>query len=158
METTAQRLNVHLVKLFNNVLRVEEAALRAHREGDLSLKEMHVIDTVALCQTSDKNRPTAIARELHVTPGTLTTAVNLLIKKGYLASVPDAKDKRSKRIVLTEKGEAANATHRRFHEEMVRGILSAMTEEETEIFLEGLANVDRFFDTTNDKNKERNTL
>lgn len=146
MDEKEQMMNRFLVQLLHDVLRIEEQSLSQHPEANLSLKELHVIDTVAHCQQTADNQPTRIAQRLGVTPGTLTTAINMLVKKGYLARTRDEKDGRIKRIALTEKGEHANIAHRRFHEEMVREVLHTLTPEESQIFVRGLDCVDKFFE------------
>ena len=86
-----------------------------------------------------------MAQRLGVTPGTLTTAVTLLEQKGYLLRTRVEKDRRVKRIELTERGRLANETHRAFHEEMVRQVLSELSEEDARVFMRGLESVSRFF-------------
>lgn len=147
MNEKEQAINRLLVQLFHDVLRIEEQHLGIGRSKvGLSLKELHVIDTVAHCQQTADNQPTRIAQRLGVTPGTLTTSINLLVKKGYLARTRDEKDGRIKRIALTEKGENANLAHRRFHEEMVQEVLHTLTPEESQTFVRGLDCVDKFFE------------
>ena len=50
-----------------------------------------------------------------------------------------------KRIALTDRGRLANETHRAFHEEMVRQVLSELSEEDARVFMRGLESVSRFF-------------
>ena len=46
-----------------------------------------------------------VARELNVTVGTLTIAVNNLVKKGYIQRMRSQEDRRVVLISLTEQGE-----------------------------------------------------
>ena len=74
----------------------------------------------AVCRAADHgtdNRATAIAAVQGVTAGTLTTAVNLLERKGYVERQRDEKDRRAVRILptpLARKAESAtgNSTER----------------------------------------------
>lgn len=85
------------------------------------------------------NRSTAIAAALGITAGTLTSAVNLLEKKGYLLRRRDERDKRVVHLLPTERGRAADARHRDFHRQMVAHVLDGLTDEEAECTLRALA-------------------
>ena len=92
MENRGKELNLFLVRVFNEILRTEERDL-AVRFEDLSLRELHLIEEVCRAEEEGRdNRATAIAAAQRVTAGTLTTAVTLLEKKGYLERRRDEKD------------------------------------------------------------------
>lgn len=145
MEQRRKALNRFLVEIFQEVLQTEELSLSAGGE-ELSLRELHLIE--AVCRAVDEggdNRPTAIAAAQRITAGTLTAAVSALEQKGYLERRQNQRDKRSVRIYPTEKARAAEARHALFHEEMVEAVLSALTEEEAEIFARALGRLAEFF-------------
>ena len=145
MEQHGEVLNRFLVEVFNEILKTEENAL-AKAYKDLSLRELHLIEEV--CRAADEgrdNRATAISAAQRVTAGTLTTAVSLLEKKGYLERRRDERDKRVVRILPTARAREADARHARFHEEMVADILETLTEEEAVIFVRALGSVSAFF-------------
>lgn len=145
MEQHGAVLNRFLVDVFNEILRTEELCL-AGAYRDLSLKELHLIEEV--CRAEDEgrdNRATAIAAAQRVTAGTLTTAVSLLEKKGYLERRRDEKDKRAVRILATEKARLAQEDHVLFHNEMVRHVLDTLSPQEAEVFVKALGNVADFF-------------
>ncbi len=145
MEQYSAVLNRFLVEVFNEILKTEELCL-AGAYRDLSLRELHLIEEV--CRTADEerdNRATAIAAAQRVTAGTLTTAVSLLEKKGYLERHRDERDKRVVRILPTEKARQAEILHKKFHEEMVAHVLEAISPEETEVFVRALGSVAEFF-------------
>lgn len=145
MERHSEVLNRFLVEVFHEILKTEENAL-ASAYQDLSLRELHLIEEV--CRAADRgsdNRATAIAGAQRVTAGTLTTAVSLLEKKGYLERRRDERDKRVVRILPTEKAREADARHARFHEEMVADILDALTAEEAAVFVRALESMTSFF-------------
>ena len=84
MEVRGAKINRFLVEVFDQILRREEEVLTTEYP-ELSLREIHLID--AVCRAADHgtdNRATAIAAVQGVTAGTLTTAVNLLERKGYV--------------------------------------------------------------------------
>ena len=145
MENRGKELNLFLVRVFNEILRTEERDL-AGRFPDMSLRELHLID--AVCRAVDQggdNRSTAIAAALGITAGTLTSAVNLLEKKGYLLRRRDERDKRVVHLLPTERGRAADARHRDFHRQMVAHVLDGLTDEEAECTLRALGRVAEFF-------------
>lgn len=138
-------LNRFLVEVFNEVLKTEERCLAAS-VADLSLRELHLIEEVCLAEeTGRDNRATAIAAAQRVTAGTLTTAVTLLEKKGYLERRRDDKDRRAVRIVPTDKARAANAVHAAFHHEMVRELTGVLSPDETESLSRALGKLAAFF-------------
>ncbi len=145
MDETERRLNHFLVQVFHDLLRAEERCLSTGSLCDLSLKELHVIEVASLCAQEGDSRATRVAQRLGVTPGTLTTAVTLLEQKGYLLRTRDQRDRRVKRVELTEKGRSANEIHRQFHQEMVRQVLRELSAEEARVFIRGLESVSRFF-------------
>lgn len=145
LNTHGETLNRFLVEVFNEILKTEEQTLTAEWP-DLSLREFHLIEEV--CRAEDlhrDNRAGAIAAAQRVTAGTLTTAVNLLEKKGYLERRRDNLDRRAVRLYPTAKGRQADEAHIKFHQEMVEDVLSILTEEECQVFLRALSGVTTFF-------------
>ncbi len=94
MERHFDDLNGFLVGLFNDILKIEENALRAGEYREISVRDMHIIEAVCAAGGENDNRTTAVARDLGVTTGTLTVAVNSLVKKGYIERRQDPKDRR----------------------------------------------------------------
>ena len=115
-----EAINDVLVNLFNEILDLEERALITPEYKNISVNDMHIMDAVGIRE--QKNMST-VARALNVTVGTLTIAVNNLVKKGYIQRVRSEEDRRVVLISLTEKGEKAFCHHRDFHEKMVLAIL-----------------------------------
>ena len=153
MDQHREELNRFLVEVFHQVLKTEELAL-SRAKGELSLRELHLIEEV--CRAADlglDNRATAIAAAQRVTAGTLTTAVSLLERKGYLERRRDEKDRRAVRILPTAAARAANAVHARFHREMVDGLLAVLTEEETGVLVRALGHLAGFFQEKDRQNR-----
>ena len=72
-----EAINDVLVNLFNEILDLEERALITGEYKNISVNDMHIINAVGIRE--QKNMST-VARELNVTVGTLTIAVNNLVK------------------------------------------------------------------------------
>ncbi|WP_283675667.1 MarR family winged helix-turn-helix transcriptional regulator [Clostridium perfringens] len=134
-------LNNILVKLFNNILRIEEFALKSAPFNDLSITEMHTIEAIGIEKARTMSE---VALDLKITVGTLTTAINKLIKKGYVNRRIE-EDRRVVMIELTEKGTLAYKVHEKFHEEMIDHVLEELGVGEEEVLISSLDKLDKFF-------------
>lgn len=137
-------INDFLVKVFNEILKHEQIALEGYSKN-LSIREMHVIEAVFDGEKEGGNRANTLAKKLKITPGSLTTAISVLERKGYLKRIKDASDRRSVRVVLTEDGQKANRYHMDFHERMVESLTSVLDENETAVMVKALGKITEFF-------------
>ena len=135
-------INEVLVKLFNDVMTIEEKAIITGKFTDISNNDMHIIEAIGIDEP--KNMST-IAKLLSVTVGTLTIAINSLVKKGYVDRVRSEKDRRVVYISLTDKGLKAYEHHREFHNKMVEAVLSDLEEDELPVLMKSLGNLVEFF-------------
>lgn len=156
MDKNSEALNRFLVEVFNEILKNEEESLSG-AFTDLSLRELHLIEEVCLAEELGRdNRAAAIAAAQRVTPGTLTTVVSALERKGSLKRWRDEKDRRVIRIVSTVQGQEANRIHAQFHREMVARILSVLDEEEARILARALGSLTLFFRKESSRESEFN--
>lgn len=135
-------LNEVLVKLFRNINVIEERALRTGEYKDVTANDMHVIEAIGM---DGARNMTSVARSLDVTTGTLTIAINSLVKKGYVDRVRSEEDRRVVLVSLSEKGKRAYLHHSRFHEQMIDSVVEELTEEEQQILEKALTKLNRFF-------------
>lgn len=135
-------LNEVLVKLFHNIISIEERAVRTGEYKDISVNDMHVIEAIGM---GEPQNMTALAKTLSVTTGTLTIAINGLVKKEYVERVRSEEDRRLVLISLSPKGKKAFAHHQAFHEEMITSITERLSEEEKIILAKALGNTLTFF-------------
>lgn len=135
-------LNEVLVNLFRDVMEIEQRALESSEFQDLTNNDMHVIEAIGIQEP--KNMST-IARTLSVTVGTLTIAMNSLVKKGYVIRQRGQTDRRVVYISLSEKGKAAYQHHARFHQEMIQSIVEQLTEDELAALTKALTCLDHWF-------------
>ena len=84
-------LNEVLVRLFRDIMDIEEKAIITSEYQDITNNDMHVIEAIGI--GAPKNM-SAIAKELSVTVGTLTIAMNSLVKKGYVVRDRGQEDRR----------------------------------------------------------------
>ncbi|MEG0215250.1 MAG: MarR family transcriptional regulator [Hungatella sp.] len=135
-------LNEWLVRLFHDIMDIEQKAIITQEFQDITNHDMHVIETIALGESKNMS---AIAKELSVTVGTLTIAINSLVKKGYVIRTRGNEDRRVVYISLSEKGRAAFAHHAKFHKAMIAGITEELSPEEMEVLIKTLAKLNQWF-------------
>ena len=139
---TYESLNGVLVNLFRDVMNLEENAIITSEYSDITNNDMHVIEAVGLGEPKNMS---AIAKLLSVTVGTLTIAMNSLVKKGYVNRERGKEDRRIVNISLSEKGKCAYRHHEEFHRHMIDEILKDLTEEETDALVRSLSKLEQWF-------------
>lgn len=139
---TYETLNSILVNLFRDIMDLEERAIITSEYHDITNNDMHVIEAVGLGEPKNMS---AIAKMLSVTVGTLTIAMNSLVKKGYVKRERGKEDRRVVYISLSEKGKCAYRHHEEFHRHMIDGVLENLTEEETEALTKSLKKLNQWF-------------
>ena len=139
---TYKTLNEVLVNLFRDVMDIEQKASITEEFQDITNNDMHIIEAIGM--NEPKNMST-IAREISVTVGTLTIAMNSLVKKGYVLRERGKEDRRVVYISLTERGRAAYVHHARFHKAMIDSISDELTSEEMELLIKTLTKLDKWF-------------
>ena len=127
MEPNLETVNDYLVSVFNDILTIEESELKKSQFNDLSITEMHTIEAIGMYK---KKTSSEVAKELSITVGTLTVAINNLVKKGYVERLRSEDDRRVVKLGLTKKGKLLFRVHQHFHREMVKNILKGMEQEE----------------------------
>ena len=144
MKNSAEEiLNRLLVQLFNDILHIEEKAMKNTEFTDLSITEIHTIEAIG---TEGNRTMGEIAHDLRITVGTLTTAINRLIKKGYVERKRIEEDRRVVLVSLTESGKSVFLTHSVFHKEMIDEILESFQGEDLEVLNKILRKAIRFFE------------
>ena len=131
-----------LVKLFQEILDIESKALITSEFKDISVNDMHIIEAIG--EREPKNM-SSVAKIMSVTVGTLTIAINSLVKKGYVHRERSEEDRRVVLISLTKKGKKANAHHMKFHDGMIQAVLKDLNEEQQEVLVKALMNLRTFF-------------
>lgn len=142
-KTTRRTLNETLVKLFNNIMSIEEKAVITGEYRDITNNDMHIIEAIGI---EEPRRMSDIAKRLDVTMGTLTTNMNSLEDKGYIVRERSTADKRVVLVVLTPKGKKAFYHHRGFHRDMIKAIVRGLDEEEMKVMIKCLLNLNQFFE------------
>lgn len=142
MDRGKKVLNELLVQLFNDILQIEEKTLKTGPLSDISVTELHTIEAIGMYSERTMSE---VAQDLKITVGTLTAAVNKLIKKGYVERRRTEKDRRVVMIHATKKGKLAYRLHQKFHNDMISQTISGVSKEEEEVLISSLERLNLFF-------------
>ncbi len=135
-------LNELLVKLFKDIVEIEEKYLITKEFRDISVNDMHVIEAVGI---EEPKSMSTVAKLLNVTTGTLSKAMDGLVEKKYVSKVRGRKDKRVVFASLTEKGKKAYRHHESFHRKMIENAKRGLNEQETTVLIYSLAKLNDYF-------------
>jgi len=128
-------INNLLVDVFNDILTIEETALKNGPFSDVTITEVHTVEAVGMYI---KKTMGEVAKALHITVGTLTVSIGNLVKKGYVERFRNDIDRRVVKVGLTKKGRLLYRIHQHFHDQMVSDAIAGFTEDESRIFAEAL--------------------
>lgn len=142
VEEAYKKINHALVNLIHEIWDQEGKAIITEEFKDLTNNEMHVIEAVGLGEGKNMS---SIARELKITVGSLTTAMNSLVKKQYVERRRSKEDRRVVFVRLTEKGRKAYLHHEEYHRQMVQAILDRLDEGELAVLIKTLDALTGFF-------------
>lgn len=142
MKSTINVLNELLVELFNDILVIEQKSLKEGRFSDLSITEVHTIEAVGMYESRTMSE---IAQDLSITVGTLTIAINNLVRKEYVERERSNKDRRVVMIKLTRKGKLIYRIHKKFHSDLIKHTIEGLTDEEEKVLIRSLDKLNYFF-------------
>ena len=141
-----------MLDIFDKILVTEEKALSKGYFKDLSVAEMHTLESIGLY---DSKTMSETAADLGVTTGTLTVAVDRLVRKGYVKRQRDERDRRVVRVQLTRQGKLAYRMHHKFHTLLVDRLVEPLDEAQRELFLSTLQSISDF---VNEQSRKYNEL
>ena len=104
---------------------------------------MHIIEAIGCDREMTM---TEVARDLEITVGTLTTAINKLIKKEYVERRRIEEDRRVVVVYLTESGKKVFDEHTLFHKEMIDEVAKNFEDYELKVLTKALSKVSEFFE------------
>ena len=137
-----ETVNEVLVRLFRDIMDIEQTAIINQEFKDITNNDMHVIEAIGI--GAPKNM-SSIAKELSVTVGTLTIAMNSLVKKGYVVRRRGDTDRRVVYISLSDRGRSAYEHHARFHREMIQSVMEELEPGELETLIRALTKLNDWF-------------
>lgn len=149
MNRVHETVNGLLVEVFNHILFIEERYMK--QQGvTLSMTEVHILENVEKSETKTLGD---VARLQMVTPGTLSVAVNSLVRKGYIIKCKDLQDKRVVRLLLSAGANEVLKIHQRFHEQMVDSCIADLELEKEDVMIESLEKILNYFRAELDKDE-----
>ena len=134
-------INELLVDVFNHILSIEQDTLK-QRGVELSMTEVHVLEAIRNAKVPTMG---SVAKKLRVTLGTLTTSVNVLVRKKHVTRYRDDSDRRRVFLKLTDQAHHVLKVHDEFHDEMVDSIFKDLELEKDEVLLKSLENISKYF-------------
>ena len=137
-----QKLNTILVELFNDTLDIERRYVMKSDFKDISVNDMHILEAIGMDGSKSMS---VIAKLVGVTVGTLTIAMNSLVKKGYVIRTRSETDRRVVLVSLSEKGKAAYTYHEAFHLKMVEAMRRGLDDTQCEVLIKALGNLKSHF-------------
>jgi DNA-binding MarR family transcriptional regulator len=132
------------VETFNHILQYEEDLIKHSENIDLSIGEMHLLETVGKNNNNGKTI-SDLAQAHNVTLPSMTIAVNKLVRKEYVVKEKSPHDGRVVFVRLTKKGLRIDRIHQYFHRRMVDEVANEMSDHEKEVLIHGMEKLNDFF-------------
>lgn len=139
------QFNAVLVRLFNDILDYEIKSLVNSEFFDITNNDIHVIEAIGMDEAMNMSK---IAKKLSITMGSLTIAINSLLRKGYVLRQRSKLDKRVIFIELSEKGKLAYLHHQNFHRQMIEEMTKDLEEDEILALSKALTKIDEWIQKT----------
>ena len=136
-------INMLLVDVFNHILSIEETNLKK-RGVTLSMTEVHVLEAI---QNTPVPTMGEVAKRLRVTLGTLTTSINILVKKKFVHRYSDESDRRKVYLQLTDEALNVLMIHSEFHDDLIEAVFKDLQIDKDEMLMKSLDNINQYFKT-----------
>lgn len=141
MVSPKEVINELLVDVFNHILSIEADVLK-QRGVKISMTEVHVLEAIKNSQIPTMG---SVAHKLRVTLGTLTTSINVLVRKNYVVRYRDESDRRKVYLKLSDSALEVLKVHDEFHNEMVSSLFKDLELEKDEVLMKSLENISQYF-------------
>ncbi len=151
MDGEYPKINYTLVSLINEIWELEEKGIITEEFQDLTNNDMHVIEAIGV---GDGNNMSAVAKKRNITVGSLTTAINHLVRKGYVERQRGEEARRVGNVKLTERGIRAYWHHADYNRQMTEAVLEKLSKEELPVLFKMLDALTDFFKEYSQKTGE----
>lgn len=141
-----------LLNIYDKIERTQEEALLKGYFSDLTKSEMNTLDHIG---PYDERTMGETAGLLGITTGTLTVAVDRLVKKGYVQRKRPEHDRRIVLLSLTRKGKLACRMYRKFHRLLVQEVRTQMDDVSDAVFIRMLNVINQYLNDLYIALKER---
>jgi NAD(P)H-dependent flavin oxidoreductase YrpB (nitropropane dioxygenase family)/DNA-binding MarR family transcriptional regulator len=142
MKSQVDKLSKLLSRLFHTIPPVLDDVARRASSGNISGSEMHVLTEIGLGKIKTM---TQVAVGLRISVGALTTAIDKLVKKGYVRRSRVDEDRRIVKVALTDEGAELVRAHIAFREDMIETAFKSLSAEQRELLLLSLSDMDEYF-------------
>lgn len=132
--------------LYIKVCLIEEQWINDNK-FDLTNNEIRIINKIGQMKLLSFGN---LANSLQVTPGTLTVAVNRLVKKEYVNKLKNEKDKRSIFLSLSANGDDIYSQHKIFRHDLIKDTLLKLDNGDSKLLINILKELDEKFTNRND--------
>lgn len=143
MKSEKSIVSKQLIEIFENVLRIENESIVSEYGKKMSMTEIHTIAAIGMEELASMSE---IASKLHITVGTLTVAVNNLVKKGFAERYKSEQDRRVVKIGLTKQGRKIFLMHEEFHRCLAAALMKNLETEQREAVVQALENLTEFIE------------
>jgi DNA-binding MarR family transcriptional regulator len=133
-----EQINEALVDVFNNVMWIEEASLRESQFNDISIKDMHTIAAISMYEEKSASQ---VAEMVHLTPSAMTSAIDKLVKKGYVERRRADNDRRVVKLGLTHRGKTVYRAHQAFHRTMAHSLFDTLSDADALVVERAIVNL-----------------
>ncbi|MDD7404202.1 MAG: MarR family transcriptional regulator [Butyribacter sp.] len=148
MNNETNKISSQLIELFENIMKIEQKFIEKESKKKISMVEVHTIAAIGIDELSNMSE---IAKRLQVTVGTLTAAINNLVRKNYAERYKSEKDRRFVKIGLTRQGKEIYQIHNKFHSELAASLTKGLTEEEKAGVVKAISNLQEFVERDDKK-------
>ena len=155
MQGYNERILRQLLGIYEKIMLTEDEALLKGNFSDLSRTEMH---TLTMIGPYEKPTMGETAQKLNITTGTLTVAIDRLVRKKYVIRSRSEEDRRLVLLSLTRKGKVAYRIFWRFHTRLVDGMTENLTAEQKALFEDALSYIDRYITDEYNKYSEQEVI
>ena len=100
---------------------------------DLSMSQIYFLELIA---EMGSPTPSVLAAHLGHSKASVSAAISILKRGGYIKTVPSELDGRSYHIHLSEKGERVRRVHDQVHKDIAAFLVKGLTKEEKEQLLQ----------------------
>lgn len=140
---TNKAISQLLIELYKDIVHIEEKSVINGEFGDITVNDMHVMEVIG--EPGDRTS-SSVSKALGITMGSLTKAIDALVKKGYVARRRAEHDKRVVLLSLQEKGIRALRCHSSFHENVTEEAVGQLDLKEKQMLENSLCRLKLYFD------------
>jgi DNA-binding MarR family transcriptional regulator len=143
MEYTLESVSQLLSTMLSDAHRAEQNTIKESGFNNISVNEAHTVEAIGLYLPKTMS---TVAAKLGITMGTLTVAINQLVRKGYVNKTRSDTDRRVFMLSLTDEGKRLFKVHQRFHLELVKSIVMDLSDREADMVINALSGINRYLE------------